>query len=123
MDRTRYRWPLRAIPLLLVLAALAIWAVRSARPERLTVENQSGQAIPFLRITVAGEAGTFHDIAAGETIAAPFDIRGEEPFTVEGKLADGTLIRSSGLSAAGLSVRILPAGKIDLRRGGKGLFQ
>ena len=116
----RSRWLFRLAVVLVGGLALLAWASRERALNPLTVENRSGQPIPLLKITVGGETSTFKDVPPGAKVTTPFQIKGAEPFGVEGRLADGTLIRGHGKSGeqVGLLV-ILPGGQTLFRQGEK----
>jgi hypothetical protein len=121
MNRARYRWLLRAALVLVGGLALLVWAVGRQAGHRLTVENHSGQPIAVLRLTVAGESKTFENVKEGAGVAAPFPISGAEAVAVEGKLADGTVIRYRRAQAGEqVNLLVLPGGQIAPRKGGGG---
>jgi hypothetical protein len=114
MIRGQRWWLLRvAIPLLAALGVL-VWAVgRSGYV--VTLENQSGQSIPLLQITRGGETSTFKDIPAGAEVTASTNAGG--PFTVEGQLANKTLIRSHfGDLGARAALVLRPDGQLSPRK-------
>jgi hypothetical protein len=95
--KRRYRWVLRLAALPVAALALALWLAREQTKEGLTIENRAGQPIATLEVTVAGRVSTFRGVPAGADVTAP---PGDEPdrrFRVEGKLADGSMIRGSGV--------------------------
>jgi hypothetical protein len=103
-----------------VLAVASIglvwWYARNHSPNYLTVENRSGEVITVLRITTAGETETFRDVAEKATKASPSPVQDGDRFVVEGRLADGTRIKTNGMiSESSLHVIILPGGQIQFR--------
>jgi thiol-disulfide isomerase/thioredoxin len=89
--------------------------VRPQSPPPLTIENESGQVVTELHVTVAEHTGSFRDIAAGAAVTAPFGVRGDEPCTVKGKLADGGPISMQGRTQERSRLVILPGGSIIFR--------
>ena len=117
MNTGRSRWLIRlGIVLLLALAAL-LWVIATRRPS-LEIENRSEQSIPVLQITIGGQTRTFHNLSSGAQVAMPCPRRGEEVFSVEGKLADGTRIRANGRIGDDLHLILLPDGQLQPRRKG-----
>jgi hypothetical protein len=118
------RWPLRVAVVLVAGLALLFWNLRQRSQDFLTIQNQSGQPVARLRVTAAGEPKTFHDVAAGSGVAVPLGA-GDDGLTVEGELADGTLIRGQfGRSAVGSAggragLVIVPGGHLEFRTQGK----
>jgi hypothetical protein len=84
----------------------------------VAIENHSGQPIAELRITLAGQASTFRDVASGAAVSAPVGSQGSDDFAVEGKLSDGTLIRGHGV-IGGHNLVVLPGGMISIRPANK----
>jgi hypothetical protein len=119
MNRRRYRWPVRFAILFIAGIALLVWALAGQSEQRLVVENQSGQPIATLEITVAGHKGTFKNLPASGKATAPFSVEGGEAFAVQGKLRDGTLIRGSGKTVERAPLVILPGGQINFRQPGR----
>jgi hypothetical protein len=115
----RFRWPLRVAILLVAGLALLYWPIHQRSRDTLTIQNQSGQRIDELRLTAAGETKTFHDVAPGAEVAAP--LKADDRFTVEGQLADGTMIRGQFGGTAGdrAPLVILPGGQLVFRQQGK----
>jgi hypothetical protein len=114
MIRIQRRWLLRvAIPLVGALA-LIVWAIgRSGNV--VTLENRSGQSIPLLQVVRGGETKTFQNVPPGAEVSATTGERG--PFTVDGRLANGTLIRARfGDVKARAELTILPDGQLRLRK-------
>jgi hypothetical protein len=75
----------------------------------LTIENRSEQSIDELKITIAGHTQTFQNVKSGAEVAAPCPASGSElPYTVEGKLSDGNILRSSGQIRDSLHFLLLP---------------
>jgi hypothetical protein len=114
MIRIQRRWLIRlAIPLVAVLAVL-VWAIDRSR-NVVALENRSGQAIPLLEVTRGGETKHFHDVPPGAEVSAKTRERG--PFTVDGRLANGTLIRARfGDVEARVELTILPDGQLTWRK-------
>jgi hypothetical protein len=112
---------IRLALLLLVGFVLVVWAVREQFQADLSVQNRSGQAIAVLTLTVAGQPSTFQNVPDGADVLAPRSPAANEPFSVDGRLADGTLIRGRFAGAGGRMVlAITPGGQIVLRPPGKG---
>ena len=118
ITRGPYRWPIRLAALLVLGLALFLWYNRERSQNRLSFENRSGQPIPLLRVTVAGQTSTFRDVPAGGERFAPLGADGER-FAVEGRLADGTMIRMQGVPPPGHALVILPGGDVVPRPSGK----
>jgi hypothetical protein len=96
-----------------------VWAVGGLSQPGFTIENQSGQAVRELHVTIAEHEGTFRNMAQGAKVSAPFTVRGGEPFTVKGKFANGDLIGMRGLTQEGSRLVILPGGTIIFRKDGQ----
>lgn len=124
MNKSRYRWALRiAIPLVVALGVV-VWAT-GGKSLTLTVENRSGQPIAFLTVTVAGQPHTFRDVPPGADRATVFKVKGDDPFSVQGELANKTRIHMAGrLSEAVVgespTLVVMPDGHIQFRRADKG---
>jgi hypothetical protein len=124
MNRHRYRWLLRAAALLVAGLAFWLWAA-GPRSSLLAVENSSGQPITQLRVTIAGETHSFSDVRPGSRVTAPFRVKGDDHFTLEGRLQDGTMIRGQfgytihGLTGDPVHFMVLPGGEIKFRQGDK----
>ncbi len=122
MNRHRYRWLLRAAALLVAGLAFFLWAT-GPRSNLLAVENNSGQPIALLRVTVAGETHSFTDVPSGSRVTAPFRVRGDDNFALDGRLQDGTMIRGQfrytlhGLTGDPVHFLVLPGGEIKFRQG------
>jgi hypothetical protein len=112
--RLQRRWLLRlAIPVVAAVAVL-VWALERSQ-NVVTIDNQSGQPIATLQLTRGGEAKCFQDIPAGRPITAVTKAGG--PFTVEGRLADGTFIRARfGEVEARVELVLLPGGQLQFRK-------
>ena len=93
MIQARSRRLVRLAVLAIIGLGAVLWVTRGGLQNRLTVENRSTQALPLLRITIGGETVAFHDMPPGGEEAAAFTTRRDDRFTVEGRLADGTLVR------------------------------
>src|SRR5947209_6246860 len=94
MNRGRNRWLLRLGILLVVGLALGLWALRGQFPSRLRIENRSGQPIARVEVTLAGKVTGFSDVPPGMEVTVPLPPGGDHSFDVQGRLADGTLIRA-----------------------------
>jgi hypothetical protein len=107
---------------LVLIVALGglVWVLREQSQRQLTVENRSGQSIAELRVTVAQETVTFRNVPAGKDVSTPLGSSGHVPFTVEGQLADGTVIKSSGHLEEDLHCIVLPGGGIQFRKAQRG---
>lgn len=114
MMRLQRRWLLRiAIPLVAALA-MVLWALERSR-NVITIDNQSGQPIATLHIIRGGESKVFNDVPVRAPITATTQNGG--PFTVEGRLADGTLIRARfGEVEAQVDLVLLPGGQLQFRK-------
>jgi hypothetical protein len=112
---SRRRWVLRLAALLVAGLALLLWATRQRSQKVLTIENRSGEPVAFLQVTVAGETTTFRDVPSGAARTAPFGTSGEDLFVVEGELKGKTKIHGNGTATEGLTLIILPEGKIEFR--------
>ncbi len=120
-QRTRqgpYRWALRLALLLAVGLAALIWFARPTE-QHLTVENRSGQPVPELQVTVAGQTKTFRDVAAGAQVASPSVVRDGDTFSVEGQLADGKRVRIRGRIEKATRLLLLPGGDLQFERPGR----
>ena len=115
MRRGRRWWLTRiAIPLVAALG-LFVWALLQSR-NVVRLENRSGRVITSLQIIRGGETTTFNDVPAGSTISATTKTGGS--FTVEGRLADGTLIRGRfGELETSPELIVLPGGQLTFRKG------
>jgi hypothetical protein len=114
MMRIQRRWLLRiAIPLVAALG-LVVWALERSQ-NVVTIENQSGQPISVLKLTRGGETKSFQDVPVG---AHPGAITKEGgPFTVDGRLADGTFIRARfGEVDARVDLVLFPGGQLQFRK-------
>lgn len=115
MNPGRKRWLLRlAIVILAGLAAL-LW-FSGQRSRDLAVENRSGQPIASLQITVAGQTNTFRDVADGDRVTAAYQARDDDPCRMNGRLADGSLIRYSGMLGERTQFLVLPGGQITPKK-------
>lgn len=117
MNPGRQRGLLRLAVVLLVGLAALFWAI-GQRSRTLTIENRSEQSIPELNVTIAGQTQTFHNVKAGEEVAAPCPPRGDDRFSVDGRLADGTRLRANGRIGDSLHFLLLPGGQLQPRRKG-----
>ncbi len=121
MPQARPRWLVRLVVLLVLGLILIVWATRREAEPAITVENQSGQPIAELHVRQGGEGNDFRDLAPGARVTIPLRHGQSNPLTVEGQLADGTLIRGRFGSAAGdgAALTVLPRGEIQFRPSGK----
>lgn len=117
MNPGRQRWLLRLAVVLLVGLVALFWAV-GQRSRILTIENRSEQSIPELNITIANQIKKFQNVKAGEEVSAPCPPRGEDRFSVDGRLADGTRLRANGRIGDSLHFLLLPGGQLQPRRKG-----
>jgi hypothetical protein len=119
MKQGRYRWLIRLAILLVAGLGFAFWMLRGRSQNLLLVENRSGQRIALLTLTFAGQTRSFEDMAVGAEVTVPLPVKEEERLVVEGRLANGTLIRGrlGRISGAGERYRliILPGGDIAFR--------
>jgi hypothetical protein len=119
LNQGPYRWLPRLAILLLAGLAWVLWANRQQTPNALTLENRSGQPVAVLRVTIGGQTQTFKDVRMGGSVSAPLGGQGNEHFTVEGQLADGTMIRGQFPATGPTTLVILPGGQITVRPSGK----
>src|SRR5258708_6781396 len=118
MRSKRSRWLFRIAIVLVAGAAFLVWAVGGLSQPSVTVENQSGQVVSELHVTVAEEQGTFRNVAQGATVTVPFAVPGRGPFTVKVTLGDGPSLRTSRMEGKTLQrgrFIILPGGGINFR--------
>jgi hypothetical protein len=118
--RNRNRWLLRLAILPLIAIFLLLYANKD-QADPLTVLNRSGQPIARLKVTVAGKTSELNALPAGAAKTMPLTINSpDEPFQVEGELANGTLIRGSGKVLEGASQLIIdPRGEFKFQQPGK----
>ena len=115
MNPNNKRWLIRLSVLFLVGLAALFWSV-SGRGRNLTIENRSQQSIDELKITIAGQTKTFQNVKSGAEVTAPCPASGRElPYTVEGKLSDGKILRSNGQIRDSLHFLLLPDGQLQPR--------
>jgi hypothetical protein len=119
MKRGPFRWALRLAILPVFGIGLLIWANREKTPNLLTVENRSEQTIAVLKVTASGQTKNLGQVAAGAEVKAPQPLQEDEAFVVEGKLADGTIIRHSGMCGERPRLVVLPGGHIIVRPSAK----
>jgi hypothetical protein len=119
MSRNRNRWLFRLAILLVAGVIFFLWVVQG-QSQQLTVENQSGQRIARLQITIAGQTHTFRDVKAGEKVSASFRFKSDDHFQIEGELADKTTIRSSGAIGDRVLLVVQRGGELQFRPSGKG---
>lgn len=125
MNKARYRWALRiAIPLV-VAAGVIVWAL-GGKSLTLTIENRSGQPIAFLTVTIAGQEHTFRDVPSGADRTTLFRVKGDDPFEVQGELANKTGIihmvghLSEAVVGENPTLTVMPNGHVQFRRADKG---
>ena len=96
MSLPRVRFTVRGMMIAVAVVSILLGGiVLSLRPDcRLTVVNRSGQTIPQLAITVAGERVVIEDLADGSSAAVPFRGRESPRLSVAGALMDKTPVRS-----------------------------
>jgi hypothetical protein len=111
----RNRWLLRLAIVLVAGLAVLLWLI-GQRTRSLVIENRSGQAIDLLRVTIGDQTSTFHDVATGKDVTATGNAKGDDHYSVDGQLADGTRIRSSGLIGENNHFLLLPDGSMVKRR-------
>jgi hypothetical protein len=111
------RWLLRLTVVIVAGLAALLWFT-GQRPRDLAVENLSGQAIASLQITVAGQSNIFRDVADGHRVTAAYQAREDDPFRMDGRLADGTRIRASGILGEHTQFLVLPGGQIAPKKAG-----
>jgi hypothetical protein len=119
INRGPYRWPIRLVALLLLGVALYAWFSRERAQNGLTVENRSGLPIEVLRLTVAGQRTIYRDVPPGGSVTAPGGGEGGDRFAVDGRLADGTMLRGEGGMPPGRALVVLPGGQILARPSGR----
>ncbi len=117
MNPNYKRWLIRLAVVLIVGLAGLLWSVRQ-QDRTLTIENRSEQSIAELNITIASQTKTFQNVKAGDQVSAPCPARGDDRFTIEGRLSDGTRVRANGRINESLYFFLLPDGQ--LQRRGKG---
>jgi hypothetical protein len=120
MNLRRNRWLPRVGLVLIVGLGLLIWVLHQRAQRQLTVENRSGQPITELRVTVGGETTTFHNVATGKDVGTPLHSFGGQTFSLEGQLADGTLLKSKGTVEDEMRCVVLPGGAIEFRKPQRG---
>jgi hypothetical protein len=111
------RW-LRVVVVLAIALGLLGWAL-SEHGQQLLIDNESGQTVAFLEITVAGKTTTFRNLPAGAVRTAPYRSRGDASFDLTGRLVDDTRIRLQGKLADNSQLVILPKGQVTIRPKGK----
>jgi hypothetical protein len=80
-----------------IVALLGGLVIHASTRNDVEVENRSGQVISTLLIRMGGQTLRFDNLADGSTQSATRGgVRGDDHFTLEGQLADGTRIRWSG---------------------------
>lgn len=109
----RSRWLVRVLLIAAAGVGVLVWALQSPR---LVIENRSGQTMPFLQVTVAGEKATFRDVATGAAVTAPMKIKESDSYSVEGRLVDSTRVKVAGTLGDTGRILVLPGGKLELKR-------
>jgi hypothetical protein len=118
--RTRRNY--RAVVVVLIIGAAAFAVAREYLANRLTVVNESGQAIKQLSITVGKRPLSFEHLPAGGTAAGQFWIESDDGFQVDGQLADATPIRDNvgyvthGMCRERAEFTVKPGGKVVLEQ-------
>lgn len=115
MKLGRNRWLLRLAIVLIGGLAVLLWLINQ-RTRSLVLENRSGQTIDLLRITIGDQTNTFRDVGTGKDVTATGPIKGDDHYSVDGQLADGTRIRSSGVIDENNHFLLLPDGSMVKRR-------
>lgn len=115
MNPTRKRTLLRVGVILVAGLAFLVWALMN-RSRAFVVENHSGQRIERLSVTIAGETSLFQDVPFEARVTGTFKTGGDDRFTVDGRLADGTRIRASGKAGENYHFLILPGGDVKIRK-------
>jgi len=116
------RWRMRVFVVFLAAIGVVWWSIRQRPPNLLSVENRSAQTIARLRVTRGEEVSKFDDVVTGAAVTTPFHIKSAERFTLEGQLADGTLLRgqfTGDASEEAIRLTVLPGGQIQFRQGDK----
>jgi hypothetical protein len=111
--QSRYRWVLRLAVVAVAGLAMLLWSLTRQSDNTLAVENRSNQRIAILQVTLAAKPTAFRDIAPGAT--ARVRLVAGDSVAVDGKLADGTLIRWHGTPPEGATLVVLPGGQIEVR--------
>ena len=108
--------------LLGVFLIVIIIIVQTSPNHRLVVDNQSGQAIVDLQISVGGKTVKFRKIAASDSSSRSFTIDEESAFIISGSLEDGQALSgefgyvSPGMDEQRAEFTIWPDGQIDFRQ-------
>src|SRR5262249_50688687 len=115
MDRSnKKRWILRLTVVLIVGLVALVWSLRE-HGRTITILNRSEQAIAELSITIAGQTQTFQNVKLGDEITDPCPARGDDRYTIEGRLANGNRVRSSGRIDDNLDFILIPGGQLERR--------
>lgn len=119
MKSNRSRWLLRLALLPLIGIVYVLWASHEQEKYVLTVENRSDQPIAVLKVTIAGKTNTFQNVPIGSEVTA--QLQSDEPCVLEGKLADGNMIRVRLALPPGepSSVIVLPGGRVEVQKNKK----
>jgi hypothetical protein len=109
--------------LVCVSLAVLVWVGLRWMQNRLVVENRSGQTITVLKISIAGEAIVFENLADGAEVSSAFPIKTDDHFVVDGRLADGTEIHggfgyvTNGMYRERARFVIKPGGEVTFSQG------
>jgi hypothetical protein len=114
----RRRWFIRMGIVAVVGVALLVWTISQGAQARLTIENQSGQAIDQLRITIAGQTSMVKNLPNGRELSAPLGDKAGAPCEVRWQFADGGIHRFASPATAG-TLTILPRGETRFKPSGK----
>jgi hypothetical protein len=119
-QRNRKRWLLRLAILPLIAIVGLLYANKEQAQDPLIVLNRSGQPIARLKVTVGEKTVTFSDLPAGAQKTTSLTIDSDDPFRVEGELANGSMIRIRGKAVERTTqLIVLPGGEIKLQQAGK----
>jgi hypothetical protein len=110
--RGRYRWLLRLAVVLVAGVAALVYLISQRSRRVLTIENRSGQPIATLRVTLAGQTSSYQDVRVGVRVTVPQGENADDRFTLEGRLADGTMLRGRGVLGKGAALVVLPGGQV-----------
>jgi len=119
-QRRRLSGPVAALLVVTILAAtVLLWAtVRGRFQNRVTIENDSGQPIRLMQVTTAGKTIEFKEIPDTGRMTAPFEIKSDDSFAVECRLADGTVTKGGfgyvthGMYGQRVRFTVEPGGRI-----------
>jgi hypothetical protein len=85
----------------------------------VTIQNQSGQDIEWLSVSIGSFVVFWHDVPDGQQRLANFSASGDHHFLIEGRLADGTLFQDAqgyvtgGMYGVRANIAVQPRGSID----------